>query len=69
MVDIIVSQKKKVRSFMTQVKEAINMSHSHYWKCTDVPGYFLCECGSVSEQDRNTGLKRIWELESEGGEI
>lgn len=54
---------------MTQVKEAINMSHSHYWKCTDVPGYFLCECGSVSEQDRNTGLKRIWELESEGGEI
>jgi len=67
--DTIVNQKKKVRSFMTQVKEATNMSHSHYWKCTDVPGYFLCECGSVSEQDRNTGLKRIWELESEGGEI
>lgn len=54
---------------MTQVKEAINMTHSHYWKCTDVPGYFLCECGSISEQDRKTGLKRIWELESEGGEI
>jgi hypothetical protein len=67
--DTIVSQKKKVRLFMTQVKEAINMTHSHYWKCTDVPGYFLCECGSISEQDRKTGLKRIWELESEGGEI
>ena len=67
--DTIVSQKKKVELFMTQVKEATNMSHSHYWKCTDVPGYFLCECGSVSEQDRKTGLRRIWELESEGGEI
>lgn len=67
--DTIVSQKRKVELFMTQVKEAINMTHSHYWKCTDVPGYFLCECGSISEQDRKTGLKRIWELESEGGEI
>ena len=67
--DTIVSRKKKVELFMTQVKEAINMTHSHYWKCTDVPGYFLCECGSISEQDRKTGLKRIWELESEGGEI
>lgn len=54
---------------MTQVKEAINMTHSHYWKCTDVPGYFLCECGAMSKHNRETGSKEIWSLESEGGEI
>jgi len=54
---------------MTQAKEAINMTHSHYWKVTDVPGYFLCECGSVAVHDKETKLKRIWEVEAEGGEI
>jgi hypothetical protein len=67
--DTIVSQKRKVELFMTQVKEAINMTHSHYWKCTDVPGYFLCECGAMSRHNRETGSKEIWSLESEGGEI
>ncbi len=52
-----------------ELDEPIDISHDHYWKCTDIPGYFICECGVMSRYNRETGLKEILVLESEGGEI
>lgn len=45
------------------------MNHDHYWKCSDIPGYFLCECGAISKHNMETGLKEICTPETEGGEI
>lgn len=43
------------------IKEAISVTHDHYWKTTDVPGYYLCECGFISVNDRNNQMIKIWD--------
>lgn len=50
-----------------KTKKAINITHNHYWKCMDTPGYFLCKCGTVSRHNRETGLKEILIEEIEKG--
>lgn len=33
---------------------------NHYWECTDIPGYFICNiCFSVSRYNRETEEKEI----------
>lgn len=53
---------------VTMTEEAINVTHEHYWKVSDVPGYFLCECGDISHQNNGT-LIRTWNWVAEGGKI
>lgn len=52
-----------------QLEESVDLNHNHYWKCTDIPGYFLCECGVISRYNRETKSKEILVPELKGGEI
>lgn len=42
------------------------MSHSHYWDCMDIPGYFICICGATRHYNAKTGEYCIHEEEEVG---